>query len=470
MRKPGFTTQNRSVWMRARQYCPPALAKIVLLALALRLLALFYVFNFPPAAMDGDSAEFLALAESLLKRGEFEAEVNSLFPTGSVRTPGYPVFLAAMSLFGASRYALALVVQVLLSSLNVILVFHLTRRVTGGEKAALFASLLLAIDPSTVLYSVTVMSETLFTTGVLLFVFILLAFLHNRRWLQAVALALCMAALVYLRPIAQFLPLLVGLVLALSPHRRNAGMWGKTIVAGGLVFLLLMPLLQRNQKRYGFRGLSAVTAFDVLYYGGGMALARGQEMSWDAAQDTLRARLHERVHPDSVALGDYLAEMQRLGIETMLTYLPEYAWLHVRGMLATLFDPGRVNIARFLYGPGHAREGLLSAVADHGLLPGLVAVLQRDGKVALFFLLGMVWQVVFFALAVAGLWKRIRSRNRRLVVLLAVIIFYFIFLPGPFGAARFRVPVTPLLATLAALAPPVFSAPRVSAETSGKQR
>lgn len=470
MRKPGFTIQNRSVWMRARQYCPPALAKIVLLALALRLLALFYVFNFPPAAMDGDSAEFLALAESLLKRGEFEAEVNSLFPTGSVRTPGYPVFLAAMSLFGASRYALALVVQVLLSSLNVILVFHLTRRVTGGEKAALFASLLLAIDPSTVLYSVTVMSETLFTTGVLLFVFILLAFLHNRRWLQAVALAFCMAALVYLRPIAQFLPLLVGLVLALSPHRRNAGMWGKTIVAGGLVFLLLMPLLQRNQKRYGFRGLSAVTAFDVLYYGGGMALARGQEMSWDAAQDTLRARLHERVHPDSVALGDYLAEMQRLGIETMLTYLPEYAWLHVRGMLATLFDPGRVNIARFLNGPGHAREGLLSAVADHGLLPGLVAVLQRDGKVALFFLLGMVWQVVFFALAVAGLWKRIRSRNRRLVVLLAVIIFYFIFLPGPFGAARFRVPVTPLLATLAALAPPVFSAPRVSAETSGKQR
>jgi len=80
------------------------------------------------------------------------------FPT--TLPPAYPLFLRAVyALFGARNYAAVFVVQSLLSSLTVYLVYRVARSV-GTEAAGIAAAAIAAVYPNFILYNLTTLTET----------------------------------------------------------------------------------------------------------------------------------------------------------------------------------------------------------------------------------------------------------------------------------------------------------------------
>ena len=125
-----------------------------------------------------------------------------------------------------------------------------------------------------------------------------------------------------------------------------------------------------------------------------------------------------------------------------------YARQHAQGMATMFLDPGRFDISQFLGLAPLPGGGLLAQTRTGGLLRALISL-----PLGMLSILGLVLlaNVVRLVLAVRGFFALKNSapwlRHGRWVAV--GLLFYVALLTGPLGAARFLVPVWPLLLALA---------------------
>ena len=127
----------------------------VLLALVLRLAFAFGYWVDKPLTVD--QIEYLMLADNL-RQGE---GLTYDEPHRLMRSPGYPVFLAAV-LTAHPETAGVKAVQALLGAISVLLVAALARRL-GGARTGVVAAFLMACYPPQIFQPGYILSETLFT-------------------------------------------------------------------------------------------------------------------------------------------------------------------------------------------------------------------------------------------------------------------------------------------------------------------
>lgn len=425
---------------------------VLAVATVFRVLLLLRAASHPQVMFDGDSQEYLALAQGLIRSGEFEAPTERPLPPGSVRTPVYPFFLTPfLRLFGETpkSYLAVAAVQSMLSILNVWMLYRFARKTGASNRIACTAAAFLAIDPMSALYGITIMSETLFTS-ILLLLLLLFAGLSARPTLQRLlATAGLTAMLILTRPIAQFLPLLLAMLILLFANAVKPSRWlyGSFFVV--LCFLLVLPWIFRNQRRYDFSGISTVQGFNLLYYNAATAMARAHALPVDTAEDYLTRDLATNFLPAHPSVGDRVRAMQTLAGRVIFSHPATYLTLHAQGMIALLLDPGRINIERFLYGRPDA-GGLLAQISQYGLTAGAKQILQKQPVFLALFLIILLWNIILTLGMISGLVFAKRTISSRYFWLAIGIIFYFLVLTGPIGAARFRIPITPLISYFAA--------------------
>jgi len=199
----------------------------------------------------------------------------------AVRTPGYPLFLAAcQAVFGESPLA-ARLVQAALGTASVWLVYCLTRQFDASSErepgapcrcwtAPLYAAALAAVDPYYVAMSELLLSEALFIPLMLLMLWGLATLMRavdepdpargrHSRWrsgLVALGTGAAGGAAVLTRPSFALFPpaALLGWIVACTPgrdRRRRAAAWrGGALVLVGFV-LVMSPWWVRNARTYG---------------------------------------------------------------------------------------------------------------------------------------------------------------------------------------------------------------------------
>ncbi|WP_165246250.1 ArnT family glycosyltransferase [Paludisphaera soli] len=118
-----------------------------------------------------DAEYYWKLAETIRDGELFQIVEWGDIPHFALRTPGYPLFLAACRWLLGDRPLGARLVQAGLGALSVWLVFRLARAATGeaDRRAAPVASALTAIHPYFVIMSVLLLSEALFVPLLLAF-------------------------------------------------------------------------------------------------------------------------------------------------------------------------------------------------------------------------------------------------------------------------------------------------------------
>lgn len=177
------------------------------------ILRFFYVSR--NSWLAGDSYDYLSLAKSLALQSTYGFWNENLITSSAFRPPFYP-FIVSLFWWSENAESLVLYLQVFLGSLTVLLTYFLAKKYFS-EKVAVLSALLISIEPFTIHYTASVMSETLFT-----FLLILGFYLFSDKRYILTGLIFGLATLT--RPV--ILPFLLLLVLisiipAFSNYRKS---------------------------------------------------------------------------------------------------------------------------------------------------------------------------------------------------------------------------------------------------------
>jgi hypothetical protein len=391
----------------------------IVLAVALRLSFILLLGNF---RVD-DSATYTTGAQSLASRGAF---LDGQGKPEIFRTPGYPLAIAPLLALHASD-ALIVSMNMVFAVLIVIVTWRIARQLFGDDRVAGICALIVAVEPTMMLWSLKVMPETLFTLCLVLF-----AYAAIREKPIAAAIALCAA--IYVKPIAWPLALIVPIVAVWFQPKR-------ALILLATCAALLAPWHIRNYVTAGYPGFSSLIDRSIYITAGGSVAARQQGVPFVEMRRQLIARDDARAADPA-----RYAQMRREGASRIASDPLGWAKTHVFGMLRTLFEPGAAEYAR-TFGLYTANGGLTSMV------DGRFAVFAQAHPILI--AVSIVWAIVLLPLVLLPIAAvmRVPAGSRLAFGLFALITVWLVVAGGGVpGYHRFRVPAVPFLVLMSAFA------------------
>ncbi len=244
----------------------PRTRVVVILALAflIRLGAILAIQNpqqVPRNLAEADAPTYYVLAENLLN-GTGYRYGDDLEPTAK-RTPGYPLFIAAVfKIFGRSFNAVR-VFQCLFEVMTVAMILSISTLLFESHLIGSLAALAYVFYPPAILSTTYIMTESLYTFLLIASVMsLMLAILDKNRWI-ALAAGILFGLATLTRPGSIMVPFVL-LVVGLMIRRK---LW-KPLVISLIGFLIAMlPWGARNHSIYGKWILTSTLVGANLYKG-----------------------------------------------------------------------------------------------------------------------------------------------------------------------------------------------------------
>jgi len=372
----------------------------------------------------GDDIDYYELASSLAAGDGYAVRGGQ--PTAR-RPFFYPAFLAAVFKLTGPSVAVAKLVQVLLGTLIVWMIFIVGRR-HFSERAAWIAACLVAANPFLIFISAYMLTENLYIVLLLLLALIMPrpdAPLASFKRLVLLGLTVGVACLARPTTLGVALWIIASFWLLSSAGWRRKAVG--TAVVAGMAVLILLPWAARNKSVFGkwmfftshggitfYQGNNAVVLEVPNYYGGVAPL--------DALPGIDKLRTLSTVEKDSAAYAmglDFLRHNKR----------------HIPILLARKFQ--RFWRLRSDVGLSGIRSGWWFG-KDSAL-----------GRIAANFDVGFIYAVVVIPLFVAGLILGLR-RFRELSLLYGLVIVHSAYPLVFHGSIRMRIPIETVIALSAA--------------------
>ena len=419
-----------------------ALAAIALISLLLRLAPLIR----PGVgwATKPDSIGYIHLADGLVAGCGFARAVfGSCLQAELFRPPGYPLFLAV---FPSMRAALA--VQAVLGA-AVILISALFAWRWIGITGAFIVAAVIGLDVPSIVASNSLLTETIFTSLVTAAILLQLeAVLRGVIDVQAIAsvfiagLFIGLATLV--RPIGEVLILVAPLpalfLSDLAPTKRIA----LALLTVSLPLVIIAGWSYRNWNRRGIWTFSTIAAINTYYYRAAGVLAYENGRSFVEVQSEL---LQSTDNSFEALSPEITEELSSRGRAILRSHPGAFCFVTLRGFLKSALSVDWTG-PRILLGYEPLRQ-----VANLGISEKISSLLSYP---LLSLVLLMVYCLLAFTWAGAGqaLWWCLRNSQTRNNALTIIPLFAALLLlaagAGPEGYDRFRVPVMPMLAIVAA--------------------
>jgi 4-amino-4-deoxy-L-arabinose transferase-like glycosyltransferase len=420
---------------------PSRLLWIVLaLAVTLRLLVLVIALEHPERTLAPDSDGYIQPAVVLVTEGGYN-------DPSAIRTPGYPLFLAAVFVVFGQSLAAVVAVQLLLNLLTLFFLFKIGQLLLPQDETWL-SVILFALALEAIFTAFFILTETLFAFLLAATTWALVKYRASPGWGWAALAGAVTGYAVLTRPIAMLYPLATALVLLFSKSAWRTRLAHLTLNLA-LTAALVAPWILRNYNTLGVASLSTISGRYSLYYQAAFLVADQQNLPIEQVKQDLRAQVdaivqRENLPNDEVSRARVETELAR---QIVLADPLRYAAVHLREDVKGLL-PG-VSILLNVFGVQEDREHPLTVLKYQGAQAALENYFgDQTWLIALFIpyflFLGAVYlggTLGAFALARRKLWFE-------LFILLLPIVYY-LGLPGGSSNARFRVPVMPYLCLLA---------------------
>ena len=429
-------------------------AGIFLLAFALRFALLGINMHFTSADIEGAVRGYdgyYEISRNLLEGHGFSRALRPPFTPDTLRTPLYPLFIAAILGLFQTYWAVAFF-QILAGSVIPVLGVGIASRIVRSRSIATLVGVLLAVEPLSVLYSFVFFSEIPF---ILLFFLFLLSFFDylekGGAWRIAGA-ALLLGVATLTRPTVQFLPVCAALLLAWRGWRdRSQRVWTHILILLTVFLVSISPWLYRNYRTSGVAGISALPAFSlyrllvptVLAIEHGTTVKREQEelsKRDGTGESDIDLSSSKRFIAQSVGVllahPVSLAKSAGVILLTFFTHDGLLAVLRHLGQGVTVRLPGGAVVSAFR-SPGH----IVRAIPD---------IL---GSPAMFIVLGRVAWVLITMAFFAGVFRFLRREGPSIYGVWAMfLVAYFAVTTVVVGFgvyARYRMPVNVFIFTFA---------------------
>lgn len=395
-------------------------------------------WNFP------DSGRYLQAAENLRLHGELYARPwlvggghGWAVQEFTIRTVGYPVVV-----LGLLRPWLLLGLQNLLSLFNIGIVLRWwaqRARPQGRDWAMALAGVLLF--PAQLIYANAVMAEMLLQTVVLMLAAAALQFIETGALRYFAGMAVAVVVGLLLKPVFCLLAVIFAVAGVVLAWRRGH----MPLAWLGLVPVVVVGLYMGwNKHRTGYFHYSSITDINLLHYNAAGVVR--QLVGPVAEEQWVTQVLQEADAQPEFAARQHLIQVRAGAV--LVAHPVLYARQHLQGMGALLLDPGRFDVSQFLGQEGKGAPGLLAQARAGGLMRAVGRL-----PLAMLTLLGAVLlaNAMRLRLAVRG-FRRLKKDGQSLRYgrwVAVGLLLYVALLTGPLGAARFLVPVWPLLLGLA---------------------
>jgi hypothetical protein len=418
-----------------------------------------------------DSDRYVEVARNLSQHGELYARPWPATPPSgqavqefTIRPPGYPMLILALG--GAAGWpVVVLLLQNLLSLLALATVLQnwaRSRRYWPGPWEWACALALTLSFPAQLIYANALMSEVPLQAVVLLGAGLGARAWQTgrRRYWAGAAVAAAMALL--LKPVFFPFALLFGGGATWQAWQRKRPVLG---LLGAVPLLVAGLYMGWNGQRTGYVHFSSITDINLLHYN---AAGVVRQTAGPAAEEAWVAAVLRRANAQpTFAARQHVIQAEARAV--LWRHPLRYAAQHALGMATLLLDPGRFDLSSFT--GQNASAGLLSQLRSGGLR-GMGLVLSQQPLGLLLALVGVgMANLLRLGLALRGLvrrggvgpnaggWLRLHTPAGRWAAVL--LLTYVALLTGPLGAARFLVPVWPLLLALALRGLPELVAGRV---------
>lgn len=208
------------------------------------------------AVLRGDGAEYQVYASNLLQHGVFSAALHVPYYPSVVRSPGYPLFLAAIESVAGSRPIAVQAIQfAVLAALAILVGF--AGRATTNPMAGTFAGVMAVTYIPLIWFTPRYLTEILASFLVAVMVILMLLARRSDRLVMYAGSGFALAALSYVRP--EFLLMVVPIALILVLNRRGSwrsrSRWGACLAFTGAVAIAIAPWMIRNTSVTGGRVL-----------------------------------------------------------------------------------------------------------------------------------------------------------------------------------------------------------------------
>lgn len=406
-----------------------------------------------------DSGRYVEVAHNLQQHGELYARPWPAAPPSgqavqefTIRPPGYPLFILALG--GAGGWpVVVLLAQNLLSLLAlavVLLGWARSRSQQPGRWAWASALALTLSFPAQLIYANALMSEVPLQAVLLLGVGVgVRGWQTGRRryWTGAVG---AVAAALLLKPVFfPFALVFLGIGAWQAWQRRRP----ELLLLGAVPLLVAGLYMGWNGYRTGYVHFSSITDINLLHYN---AAGVVRQTAGPAAEEAWVAAVLRRANAQpTFATRQHVIQTEALRV--LWQHPLRYAAQHALGMVTLLLDPGRFDLSSFL--GQNTAAGLLNHLRSGGLRAVGLALGQQPLGLLLVLTGVAAANLLRLWLALRGLgygrgvgptasgWLRLHTAAGRWAVVL--LLAYVALLTGPLGAARFLVPVWPLLLGLA---------------------
>lgn len=398
--------------------------------------ALFFIVQLvgPPSILQ-DSKEYLFAADNIIENHQlycwdWNAKFNPDFLTK--RPFLYPLILALFKLLSFGNFKiflfLLLAVQNIISLFNLRLMLKLVQNFTGNVNY-LIAFILLILTPAQLIYANLVMSEIWLQFVLLMLVNYFTYFKsETKQHIIAVLLSLIGIALKPVFIIWSFLFPIIFLYL----NRKNLKL--KLIILSLIPIIFVLISIQWNARRTGAYQYSSISTINLLHYNAYTVLIHENGVK---KADSLI---------DEISLNAYklerYEEQQKYKNQAAKRIISDnygtYLYLHLRGVLFCIIDPGRFDITQFFNLP-HTQNLVYETSKQNNKLNIIKSFLNPLGVLLIVLMLGNIIKLILGIRFI--IIKRIGLYNKCFFLLFPL---YILFLTGPIGSSRFAMPFIPI--------------------------
>ncbi len=404
----------------------------------MRIALFILVLDYNPSFLvQPDSPSYINPAENLLEHGLFARGKFPDLKPETVRTPGYPIFIALSYVILGKRVSSVIIFQIVLGAFFPLLVWKICEELELKERSKKIAVWLSALDPLLLIYTVNVLTEELYAFLIALLVLFLLKLLKRRNFPLLILGSLVLGIQAYVRPIGVFLPFVVFICFGFMRRFKE----------GVILFLIAMLFIggwvYRNYTETGALDFSSIAGANMLFYRAAYVLQFETGRSWLEIRRELEKELSSKT--EGMVDAQRLVVARKMGLKIILSHPLSAIRAGFSGMIGTLAGPGGAYYLK-AFGLAKRGSGLLNKLHELGLMDFIKLLFKRRRVVFLINLAFGFYFLFVYIFSFLGFWKR--KRDPRTWLLAIFILYFLIMSAGPESYSRFRVPFEIILLVL----------------------
>jgi hypothetical protein len=383
-----------------------------------------------------DSKEYIFAAENIIQHKtlyawDLQDNYNKNWLTK--RPFLYPAILVVTKLLSFGSDKLFFVLTYLLQNIVSLFCISLALRLVNikiGQVNYKYAAIFLFFSLAQAIYTNMVMSEIWIQLCMVSIIYILMLRPLNTRNILFVGLLL--VAGMSLKPVLMFTAFCYPLYYLLVSYKSIRI---KHLLLTLLPLCFYLSICKINEKRTGYFHYSSISNINLLHYNTYSMLLNkyGMEKA-DSMVDQINAEARTK--------GDYPEQqtyIRKACADKIGEHLTLYGWLHARGAILCLVDPGRFDLTQF-FGLPHKTNLIYETNKEGGFNRILKSFLNPLGIILTILLLFNLFKIYVFV-------RFLISKTIAIKLKLAILFFpfYILFFTGPIGTSRFYMPLIPFV-------------------------